>query len=182
MGFISPKVVIFEKRYDTPCMLEHLSEAEGSLRWSNANDAKIEVPVYPGAKTLSFDTTGYAPNDHVQNVTVKVNGKPLNEPFIYDKNHSDRIITTSLPKDAEAATVDFDIPNAVAPVTLGLGKDARKLGVAFKSIEESLPYVKPRNASYLLGQDAAFPFDFMEGFSGAQQTERWTDGKLKHFF
>jgi hypothetical protein len=176
MGFVSPKIAYYiQKTNDTPCELHGLSGPEDTHRWSQTEHVQIDVPLHPGAKTLTFDTLGYVSADHGQTVSVSVNGIPSNGPVLYDLQHRAKVITAILPRNRDHARVEFVIPTKRSPG----GGDPRELGIAFKTIEESLPYHLSRQVQHNIGQDVPMPLQLKAGeFAASEGTHRWTVGQL----
>jgi hypothetical protein len=161
-------------------LLNGFSGGEGTHRWTDGKKAVIEVPLQDmidqKSRVISFiDTSAFVTPNRPQEVTVSLNGAQVKN-YIYSHVQSRHTIDIAIPDGMDTARIEFDMPNAISPATLGLSDDPRELGISFKNIDLMHGYSLPRTHIYTLANDGGSPFD-LQGFGGAEWTHRWTDGK-----
>lgn len=123
------------------------SAAEPTFRWTNAKEAALVFRL-KAIEDLIFTAQLQAyviPNSHPeQRFNVALNGKPIEHlRFSDDGPHQvSFVLRSSLLR--EKNLLEFFLPDAVAPDSLGIGKDSRLLGIAVHWIQFS-----PRSSSHL---------------------------------
>jgi hypothetical protein len=120
------------------CRLQGFSVSETYGRWSATPQASIvcPVPLLHGARARSVALTAQPFLDHVpqQRVTVRVNGGAARD-FLWSAP-GERTLELPLPADGSGElTLTLALPDARAPAALGLGSDARQLGILLQQIE-----------------------------------------------
>lgn len=117
--------------------------AESWGSWTNASVAKLTVPFLPaemvaGKKWLIFDVHGFFGGElKSQQVSVYLNGQFVTQWFFDSKkNQGHRRVPLAIilgdnmhNKKFSILNIEFHITNARSPTELGLGGDARKLGL-----------------------------------------------------
>ncbi len=114
-----------------------LSTPESWGTWSSAKEATLQFnfaePV-PAAAIATLEYHALANPQHPQNFTFSWNGKSLGSQTFKDgsTNHTAFDLSGQI---AKTNTLTIEVPDAVTPKALGMGADARELGIALQSIE-----------------------------------------------
>jgi hypothetical protein len=138
----SPRIALGDRSSD-PFVVSGFSGPEGTFRWTEAHRAQLRLPkqtLPPEATQLvvAIELTPYLAEGRrtEQRVDVSYAGRAIAtwsvkrpEPSVYVA----RIDRALLGSGEDLLTLD--LPDAVSPSTLGIGGDARVLGVAIHSIE-----------------------------------------------
>lgn len=114
------------------------SAAEPTLRWTNAKEAALVFRLNTIQDTIfTAELQAYViPNAHPeQRFNIALNRKPIEHlRFSDDGTHRvSFVLRSSLLKDKNL--LEFFLPDAVAPDSLGVGKDTRALGIAVHWIQ-----------------------------------------------
>jgi hypothetical protein len=109
------------------------ADPEAEASWTDGNSAILEFKVQPTTTPVKLTATvmGFVkpPELAVQPVDVVVNGEPVAHWEVAGKGEVSSVIPASLiPKDG-TLRIQFTIPKATSPHSLGLSIDDRKLGL-----------------------------------------------------
>ena len=121
------------------CTLEGLGGGEEGGRWTVATEAILNcpVPIPEGAapRTLVINANAFLHGDRKQRLRVSLNGGAAKE-FLFVSQQPPPLVELKLPADANGMLkIHLTMPDSVTPQALGLGGDARQLGVIIKSLE-----------------------------------------------
>jgi hypothetical protein len=123
------------------------SPSEPAFRWTEAKEAALvfRLNAIQGLQLTAKLHAFVIPNRHSeQRLSVALNGKPIGKFLFNDETAHE--ITLALPSNLlrEQNFVEFFLPDAVSPNSLGRGEDWRPLGIAVYWIQFS-----PQAAGYL---------------------------------
>jgi hypothetical protein len=113
-----------------------LSEPWGT--WSEGNQAELTLELNSGSNELEFLLNAFiVPNYPEQRVMVKINGEYIKtEVFIKREGN---ILTLNIPDDIKAeggiVKIEFELPDAATPKSLGINEDTRTLAIGLISME-----------------------------------------------
>lgn len=136
---ISPGMIIRfdEKGNAAPFLRAGWSSAESEHRWTDGDAATLhfEIPDRPVDLLLSFTVTPIlAPNITAQTATAEWNGVPIGQWTVDRPGPFHTIVWSRLQQESRLVTLCFRLPNALRPVEHNVGKDGRKLALAFREL------------------------------------------------
>lgn len=136
---ISPGMIIRfdEKGNAAPFLGNGWSHAESEHCWTDSDAAILhfEIPERPVDLLLSFTVTPIlAPDITAQTVTAEWNGVPIGQWAIDRPGTFHTIVWSRLQQESRLVSMCFRLPNALRPLERNLGKDGRKLALAFREL------------------------------------------------
>ena len=113
-------------------LLEGWSSPEGFGVWSSAKRASMILPMVSATKGIDFKLRAFSGGSG-QKIRIKINAVDVGE-FLVE---SESVVTVGVPlfsvRDERYFLIDFEIPDAVSPKSLGQSADTRELGVGLIS-------------------------------------------------
>lgn len=104
--------------------------------WSIANQATLSLPKPPGnAKLLTLEVRALVSAKHPEQlVNVIINGQQRRSATLTQEDGNQLIIPLEASNsNHERLMITLQLPNAIAPSTLGIGQDDRQLAIGLKS-------------------------------------------------
>ena len=115
------------------------SKTEKEYTWSEGKSAQLGLPIpsSPGALTLLARMGALVSRPAVpyQKVEVFANGQKIADWEVADTADFSALIPAKVTKNKSILNIEFRVPNATSPKALGLGDDARILGIRVYSLE-----------------------------------------------
>lgn len=119
------------------------SKTEKEYTWSEGKSAQLGLPISssPGALTLLVKMGALVSHPAVpyQKVEVFANGQKIAGWEVADTADFSALIPAEITKKESILNIEFRVPNATSPKALGLGDDARILGIRVYSVELKQP-------------------------------------------
>jgi hypothetical protein len=119
------------------------SQTENEYTWSAGKFAQLGLPIPsdPGALALVVKMGALVslPAVPYQKVEVFANGQEIVDWEVADTADFTALIPAKVTKKGSTLNIEFRVPNATSPKALGLGDDARILGVRIYSVELKHP-------------------------------------------
>jgi hypothetical protein len=119
------------------------SKIEKEYTWSEGKSAQLGLPIpsNPGALTLVIKMGALVNPSALpyQKVEVFANGQKIADWHVTDTADFTAPIPAEVTKKSSILNIEFRLPNATSPKTLGLGDDGRVLGIRVYSIELKRP-------------------------------------------
>jgi hypothetical protein len=119
------------------------SKTEAEFTWSEGKSALLGLPIPsdPGALTLvaKMGALVSPPAVPYQKVEVFANGQKIADWEVADTADFSMVIPAEVTRKSSALNIEFRVPNATSPKALGLGDDARILGIRVYSVELKHP-------------------------------------------
>ena len=122
-----------------PCVATGLSVAEAFGTWTASKTVTLRCPLPPPdelrPRRLEIEASAFLHRVPAQTVHIGVLGQPLKS-YVFDSNKPTQSMALELPEGlASEVQIELHLPNATAPSQLGLGADARVLGLSLRSLE-----------------------------------------------
>jgi hypothetical protein len=116
-----------------------LSVAEAFGTWTASKTVTLRCPLPPPdelrPRRLEIEASAFLHRVPAQTVHIGVLGQPLKS-YVFDSNKPTQSMALELPEGlASEVQIELHLPNATAPSQLGLGADARVLGLSLRSLE-----------------------------------------------
>jgi hypothetical protein len=123
----------------SPQSLQGFSGAEPHGRWTDGSHAsfmcKVPAEMEQRPTSVKIVTQGFVTANHTQRAVVSINGGPATE-YSYSTSQVGRVIELPLPNASTGEIhINFVLPDAVSPHSLGMSPDPRNLGITVNSIE-----------------------------------------------
>ena len=123
----------------SPEFLQGFSGAETHGRWTDGTHAsfmcKVPAEMEQRPTSVKIVTQGFVTANHTQRAVVSINGGPATE-YSYSTSQVGRVIELPLPNASTGEIhINFVLPDAVSPHSLGMSPDPRNLGITVNSIE-----------------------------------------------
>lgn len=119
------------------------SKTEGNFAWTEGNSARLALPIPAdsGPLTVKMTLRGLIqpPALVSQPVEVYVNDRKIADWLVAETAAFTAEVPAELTKGAELLNLEFRIPKATSPKTLGMNADTRVLGICAYSIELKHP-------------------------------------------
>jgi hypothetical protein len=156
------------------------SDPESEFTWTNGKNAELLLPItIEKTKNLKLIVSAfpfiYGDGLKQQLVTVRSDGAELGR-WAIDRDGEYAVdIPPEHIKDG-ILSIEFEIPNAASPASLGLSEDTRLLGMAVRRIrvEEVVPYSLPVKFDFSKNSNVASIKG--TGWSNSEPEFTWTDG------
>jgi GT2 family glycosyltransferase len=107
--------------------------------WTDGPSASLRLPLpYPGKRwRLTFELRAFAGAVQPRRVTVRGGGRTVAEwSFASDEVHRQQLVVEA---SGDETSLEFCLPDAVSPSSLGMSNDQRRLGVGLLSLTISAP-------------------------------------------
>ena len=120
------------------CTSEGMGQAEEFGTWTIQKKVSIRCQIPQQNKTLpsklEIETSGFL--DHVTQQRVLVNVKNQSPvEYTFNDQKPNHLMKLTLPNEkSNEVQIEFSLPDAISPKQLGIGEDARRLGISIKSI------------------------------------------------
>lgn len=115
------------------------SKTEEKFTWSEGTSAKLSLPIgnAPGALRLKVTMGGliHPPDLPAQPVEVYVNGKKIADWQVANTAEFATTIPDDVTKSGGKADIEFRVPKATTPKSLGQNEDPRILGICVTAVE-----------------------------------------------
>jgi hypothetical protein len=124
----------------SPYAFDGLSAPESIGRWSDGGEASFTCRVRAGAsapRLIRFATRAFLPPGRSQRLIAGVGGGGEPATYVYDAATSTREIALPISAPTVASgivKVTFRFPDAVSPAEAGVGRDTRRLAIAFTGV------------------------------------------------
>jgi hypothetical protein len=106
------------------------SLVEADHAWSVGNQAVMELPIPPGARSIHFDLGAYVPGEVTQSVDIAADGAAVTT-LTFDAGHSRSFVSVPvLQSTTGAQEIVFRMKAPVLPKEVSSSLDGRSLGVA----------------------------------------------------
>ncbi len=119
------------------------SKTEDNFAWTEGNSARLALPLPAdsGALTVKMTLRGLIqpPALPSQPVEVYANGQKITDWQVAETAPFTAQVPAELTKGAKTLNLEFRIPKAASPKTLGMNNDERVLGICAYSIELARP-------------------------------------------
>ena len=119
------------------------SKTEKEYTWSEGKSAQLGLPIpsNPGALTLVIKMGALVKRSALpyQKVEVFGNGQKIADWHVTDTADFTALIPAEVTKKSSIVNIEFRLPNATSPKTLGLGDDGRVLAIRVYSVELKRP-------------------------------------------
>jgi hypothetical protein len=115
------------------------STTETNFTWTEGTSAKLALPVpaNAGALVLKMTMAGlvHEPGLPFQPVEVYANGQKIADWQVGSNSEFTTPVSAEMTKDGGTLSIEFRIPKAVSPKSLGISVDERVLGLCVRSLQ-----------------------------------------------